>query len=47
MRLIAITGMMHQPKARFTQALVEVLSAETDRLALMDNSDVPLGDKLE
>ena len=42
MRLIAITGMLHQPKARFTQALVEVLSAETDRLALIDNSDAPL-----
>ncbi|MDE0609382.1 MAG: hypothetical protein OXH77_05645 [Anaerolineaceae bacterium] len=42
MQLIAITGMLHQPKARFTQALVEVLSAETDRLALIDNSDVPL-----
>ena len=42
MRLIAITGMRHQPKARFTQALIELLSAETDRLALMDNSDVPL-----
>ena len=42
MRLIAITGMRHQQKARFTQALVEVLSAETGRLALMDNSDVPL-----
>ena len=42
MQLIAITGMLHQPKARFTQALIELLSAETDRLALMDNSDVPL-----
>ncbi len=42
MRLIAITGMLHQSKARFTQALLEVLSAETDRLALMDNCDVPL-----
>ncbi len=42
MRLIAITGMLHQPKARFTQALIKVLSAETDRLALLDNSDVPL-----
>ena len=42
MRLIAITGMQHQPKARFTQALIEVLSAETDRLALLDNCDVPL-----
>ena len=42
MRLIAITGMRHQPKARFTQALIERLSAKTDRLALMDNSDVPL-----
>ena len=42
MRLIAITGMLHQPKARFTQALIELLSAETDRLALLDNSDVPL-----
>ncbi len=42
MRLIAIAGMLHQPKARFTQALVEVLSEETDRLALLDNSDVPL-----
>ena len=42
MRLIAITGMRHQPKARFTQALVAGLTAETDRLALMDNSDLPL-----
>ncbi|MCY4063070.1 MAG: hypothetical protein OXG53_11930 [Chloroflexi bacterium] len=42
MRLIAITGMRHQPKARFTQALIELLSAETDRLALMDNCDMPL-----
>ena len=42
MQLIAITGMLHQPKARFTRALVEVLSAETDRLALIDNSDAPL-----
>ncbi len=42
MRLIDITGMLHQPKARFTQALFEVLSAETDRLALIDNSDAPL-----
>ena len=42
MRLIAITGMQHQPKARFTQALIEMLSAETDRLALLDNCDVPL-----
>lgn len=42
MRLFAITGMLHQPKARFTQALIELLSAETDRLVLMDNSDVPL-----
>ncbi len=42
MRLIVITGMLHQPKARFTQALVDVLSAETDRLALIDNSDAPL-----
>lgn len=42
MQLIAITGMLHQPKARFTQALIELLSAETDRLALLDNSDVPL-----
>ena len=42
MRLIAITGMLHQPKARFTQALIEVLSDETDRLALIDNSDKPL-----
>lgn len=42
MRLIAIIGMLHQPKARFTQALVEVLSEETDRLALLDNSDAPL-----
>ncbi|MCY4023819.1 MAG: hypothetical protein OXF32_10255 [Anaerolineaceae bacterium] len=41
MQLIAITGMLHQPKARFTQALIELLSAETDRLALMDNSDMP------
>ena len=42
MRLIAIIGMQHQPKARFTQALVEALSGETDRLALLDNNDVPL-----
>ena len=42
MRLIVITGMLHQPKARFTQALVDVLSAETDCLALIDNSDAPL-----
>lgn len=42
MQLIAITGMLHRPKARFTQALIEVLSAETDRLALIDNSDAPL-----
>ncbi|MDE2821130.1 MAG: hypothetical protein OXT68_08040 [Chloroflexota bacterium] len=42
MRLIAITGMLHQPKARFTQALMGVLSAETDRLALIDNSEAPL-----
>ena len=41
MRLIAITGMRHQAKARFTQALIEVV-AETDRLALLDNSDLPL-----
>ena len=42
MRLIAITGMLHQPKARFVRALIEALSAETERLALMDNCDVPL-----
>ena len=42
MQLIAIIGMLHQPKARFTQALIEVLSEETDRLALLDNNDVPL-----
>ena len=42
MQLIAIFGMLHQPKAKFTQALVEALSAETDRLALIDNSDAPL-----
>ncbi|MDE2907659.1 MAG: hypothetical protein OXQ99_00485 [Chloroflexota bacterium] len=42
MRLIAITGMRHQPKARFTRALVDLLSPETDRLALIDNSDAPL-----
>ena len=42
MRLIVITGMLHQPKARFAQALADVLSAETDRLALIDNSDAPL-----
>ena len=42
MHLIAITGMLHQPKARFTQALIDLLSVETDRLALIDNSDVPL-----
>ena len=42
MRLIAITGMLHQPKAKFTRALIELLSTKTDRLALMDNSDVPL-----
>ena len=33
MRLIAVAGMRHQPNARFTQALVDALSAETDRLA--------------
>lgn len=27
---LAITGMLHQPKARFTQALIELLSDETD-----------------
>ena len=42
MRLITITGMLHQPKALFTRALIEVLSAETNRLALIDNSDLPL-----
>ncbi len=42
MQLIAITGMLHQPKATLTQALITALSAETDRLALIDNSDVPL-----
>ena len=42
MRLITITGMLHQPKAGFTRALIEMLSAETDRLALLDNSDLPL-----
>ncbi len=42
MQLIAIIGMLHQPKARFTQALIEVLSDETDRLVLIDNSDAPL-----
>ncbi|MYD09682.1 MAG: GTP-binding protein [Chloroflexi bacterium] len=42
MRLIAITGMLHQPKAKLTRALIELLSTKTDRLALMDNSDVPL-----
>lgn len=42
MRLIVISGMPHQPKARFTQALIEVLSDETDRLTLIDNSDAPL-----
>lgn len=42
MQLIAITGMLHQPKATFTQALIKKLSAETDRLALIDNSDAPL-----
>ncbi len=42
MRLIAIIGMLHQPKARFTQALIEVLSAKSDRLALIDNCDMPL-----
>ena len=42
MRLIAIIGMQHQPKARFTQALIEALSDKTDRLALLDNNDVPL-----
>ncbi len=42
MRLIAIIGMLHQSKARFTQALIEVLFDETDRLALLDNNDVPL-----
>ncbi len=42
MQLIVIIGMLHQPKARFTQALIEALSEETDRLALLDNSDAPL-----
>ena len=42
MHLIAITGMLHQPKARFTQALIDLLAAETNRLALIDNCDVPL-----
>ena len=42
MRLIAITGMLHQPKARFTQAIIDVLPVENGRLALLDNSDVPL-----
>ncbi|MDE2636088.1 MAG: hypothetical protein OXI30_06960 [Chloroflexota bacterium] len=42
MRLIAIIGMLHQPKAKFTQALIEVLSAKSDRLALIDNCDMPL-----
>ena len=42
MQLIAITGMLHQPKATFTQALIKALSAETDRLTLIDNGDMPL-----
>ena len=42
MRLIAIIGMLHQPKAQFTGALVDVLSEKTERLALLDNSDAPL-----
>ena len=42
MQLIVITGMLHQPKAMLTEALIEALSAETDRLALIDNSDTPL-----
>lgn len=42
MQLIAITGMLHQPKVTLTRALIDALSAETDRLALIDNSDTPL-----
>ncbi len=42
MQLIAIIGMLHLSKARFTGALIEVLSDETDRFALLDNNDVPL-----
>lgn len=42
MQLIAITGMLHQPKATFTQALIEALFVETDRLVLIDNGDIPL-----
>ena len=42
MHLIVITGMLHQPKATLTRMFIEALSAETRRLALFDNSDVPL-----
>ncbi|MCY4146296.1 MAG: hypothetical protein OXE95_08265 [Chloroflexi bacterium] len=42
MQLVAITGLLHQPKAKLTLALVEELSAQTDRLVLLDNCDVPL-----
>lgn len=42
MRLIAITGMLHQPKAALTRALIDALTTDTDRLALIDNSDIPL-----
>jgi len=41
-QLIAITGMLHQPRAKLTQAFIEALSAKTERLVLIDNSDVPL-----
>ncbi len=42
MRLIVISGMLHQSKAAFTQSLVEALLDATDSLALLDNNDVPL-----
>ena len=42
MHLIAVTGMMHQPKATLTQAFASRLVTMTDRLFLIDNSDAPL-----
>jgi predicted nucleic acid-binding protein len=42
-QLIVIIGMLHQPKAALTRMFIEALSAETDRLALLDNSDASLG----
>lgn len=39
MHLIAITGLMHQPKAMLTQALVVGLAKVIDQLFLIDNSD--------